>query len=72
MRRVFPNYKARYEMATQVMGAMAQEIVNLRKEKEDLKKRIRELEGVVETQGETLFDLHSDIRDARAALDRAK
>ena len=72
MRRLFPNYQARYEKATQVMGAMAQEIVNLRKEKDDLKKRIRELEGVVETQGETLFDLHSDIRDARAALDRAK
>ena len=70
MRRVFPNYKKDYEMACQVMGAMAEEIVKLRIENGNLKKKNRELEAIVDDQGETLFDLHANIRDAKAALSR--
>ncbi len=65
MRRVFPHYKKDYEMACKVMGAMAEEIINLRKENEEMK-------AIIDDQGEKLFDLHADIRDAKAALNREK
>lgn len=68
MRRVFPNYKRDYEMAVKVMGAMAEEIIKLREENDGLKQRIRELEGIIEEQGEELCDLRSGIREVRAAL----
>ena len=72
MRRVFPNYKRDYEMAVKVMGAMAEEIIKLRDERTRLEQNIRELQGIIEAQGEELFDLHMDVRHAKAALNREK
>ena len=54
MRRVFPNYKKDYEMACQVMGAMAEEIVRLRKENADLRTEVDFLETKSARQGEKI------------------
>lgn len=54
MRRVFPNYKKDYEMACQVMGAMAEEIVKLRKENADLRTEVEFLETKSTRQGEKI------------------
>lgn len=40
MKNPFKSYKAEYEMACRVMGAMAEEIVNLRKDNEKLRAEI--------------------------------
>lgn len=68
MKKLFPNYRKKYDMAVRVLGAMAEEIIKLREENDGLKQRIRELEGIIEEQGEELCDLRMGIREARAAL----
>lgn len=54
MRRVFPHYKKDYEMACKVMGAMAAEIVKLRKENADLRIEVEFLETKSKRQGEKI------------------
>lgn len=54
MRRVFPHYKKDYEMACQVMGAMAEEIVRLRKENAALRTEVEFLETKSKRQGEKI------------------
>ena len=82
MRRVFPNYKRDYEMCVKVMGAMAEEIVNLRKDKETLaganvelqkendklRDDLNDMMDICNGQSETISMLQEKFRKAREAL----
>ena len=82
MKRLFHNYKKDYEMAVRVMGAMAEEIVRLRQENENLRlgnvdlqkdnEYLTEENGdydeIFEAQNKTIACLHDKIRKAADIL----
>lgn len=74
MKKLFHNYRREYEMSVAVMGAMAEEIVNLRKDKETLAganvELQKELADIFDEQNETIACLHEKIRKARAILEK--
>ena len=72
--KLFKRYKSEFEMACKVMGAMAEEIVQLRQKNEklaaanvDLQK---ELADIFDEQNETIACLHEKIRKARTILEK--
>lgn len=71
---IFRGYKKQYELAVKVMGAMAEEIVNLRQQNEKLAasnvELQKELADIFDEQNETIACLHEKIRKARAILEK--
>ena len=74
MKKLFHNYRREYEMCVKVMGAMAEEIVNLRQQNEKLAasnvELQKELADIFDEQNETIACLHEKIRKARAILEK--
>ena len=82
MKKLFHNYKRGYEMCVKVMGAMAEEIVNLRKDKEtlaganvelqkendNLRDDLNDMMDICNGQSETISMLQEKFRKAREAL----
>ena len=82
MKKLFHNYKREYEMSVAVMGAMAEEIVNLRKDNETLacanvelqkendklRDDLNDMMDICNGQSETISMLQEKFRKAREAL----
>ena len=82
MKKLFHNYTREYEMCVKVMGAMAEEIVNLRKDKETLaganvelqkendklRDDLNDMMDICNGQSETISMLQEKFRKAREAL----
>lgn len=82
MKKLFHNYRREYEMCVKVMGAMAEEIVNLRKDKEtlaganvelqkendNLRDDLNDMMDICNGQSETISMLQEKFRKAREAL----
>lgn len=82
MKKLFHSYKKDYEMAVKVLGAMAEEIVRLRQENENLRignvdlqkdnqhltEESDDFEEIFEAQNKTIACLHDKIRKASDIL----
>ena len=82
MKKLFHNYTREYEMCVKVMGAMAEEIVNLREDKETLaganvelqkendklRDDLNDMMDICNGQSETISMLQEKFRKAREAL----
>ena len=73
--KLFYNYSRDYEMALQVMGAMAEEIVQLRQKNDklaaanvDLQQENEDFIELFEEQNKTIACLHDKIRRAADIL----